>query len=282
MKNTTTWFSAILIVAVLTAGAGRANERIGAAAADPSKIASLVAGMEAGGVAPFAGEVAAAIAKMPIAPDKRISQLVGATRAFLDAAPAARVDELAQILTHVPYRMLPPFVTALKAPLAAQLSTLDAKQYDQFCADVLTAIDHFELADDAKMVYASFAIVLLARGETPEANEAAAKKMAETVPATYRDMVLAVLPPTLAGDYTAIFGPQAESLRLVKPVTPADPTLEVGGLTTLTTVERNSDESIFIDVGLERPSVLPEGPGTTRERPSRSSPPVPEPYRGQW
>ncbi|MDD5706087.1 MAG: hypothetical protein PHR35_09185 [Kiritimatiellae bacterium] len=264
------------------AGIARSNEQVGAAASDPGAIAGIVGAMGAGDVAPFAGQVMDAIAKMPLAPKRRVRQMAVAAEAFLNASPEGQQAVLiGWELGNVPPRLLPGLVDAFKPAVSALTSSLDAAAHAAFTAKVLTTIDGLSLDDESKTIAATFALVLLARSQTPEETEKYLAAAVAVLPESYRDEVAAAAPSALNGDYTMLLGPEAETFRLVSPdakVTNA--VVQVGVMTTRETAPRTDDETIFIDVGLERPSVLPIGEGGTS--PSPSSPVVPPPYKGQF
>ncbi len=284
MKSYASWMlSATLCISL--AGPLLANETIGAAAADPSQIAGLVAKMEAKEVAPFAGQVTDAIAKMPISPGRRVRQMAQAARAFLDAAPAGQQAPLiGWQLGGVPPRLLPAWVSALKPTVGALTAELDDAAHDAFTAKVLQTIDGLQRTADEKTILATFALALLAREQTPAEAEKSLAAAVATLPAGYRDQVAAAAPSALQGDYRMLLGTEAETFRLVVPdPQPTNTVVQVGGLATRLTAPRTDDETIFIDVGLERPSVLPVGEGVHRSSPAlqRSSPVIPPPYPGQ-
>lgn len=284
MKSYALWMlSATLCLAL--AGPLQANETIGAAAADPSQIAGLVAKMEAREVAPFAGQVTDAIAKMPLSPGRRVRQMAQAASAFLDAAPEGQQAPLiGWQLGGVPPRLLPAWVGAVKSAVHALTAELDAAAHAAFTVKVLQTIDGLQRAADEKTILATFALALLAREQTPEETEKSLAAAVATLPVAYRDQVAAAAPAALRGDYRMLLGTEAETFRLVVPdPQPTNNVVMVGGLATRLTAPRTDDETIFIDVGLERPSVLPVGEEVHRSSPSlrRSSPVIPPPYRGQ-
>jgi hypothetical protein len=276
MNNCMFWRAAVMAaVLACVSGGAVANETVGLAAARPERIGELVAGMEAAAVAPFAGQVIEAIAKMPVSPGRRVRQMATAAEAFLAAAPADRRAALiGQIVGHVPPRLLPSWVETFKPAAAALVAGLDGPAHAAFTADVLKAIDALPLDDEAKTVRAAFAMALLNRAATAEEREPYIKAAVAALPESYRDEVAAAAPAALAGDYTMLLGPETRPFRLVTPGgVPAatNVVVQVGGITIRNTVASPApDEVPILGVGLERPPVLPPPPV------------IPPPYKGQF
>jgi len=266
--------------------AAAADDQLGLAASDPRQVPSIVAAMKANAVPDFAGQVMQAAAKMPISPRRRLAQMRDIAVEFAKAAPAAELPALlARLVVNTPFQMLPGWVEAFKPPLAAQLKPIDDNAYAKLAAGVLKEIGGAEtLADEDKTIFTTFAIVLLARGKTPEEEQAFAAGLLAALPAAYRDQVGAALPAALAGDYTPLLGPGAAQLRLVAPhgkVGERPVNMDV----VLGEVAKQPDLLVH-DVNrpapLDRTEIADRSPAPPAATTTTPKPVIPEPYKAQF
>ena len=167
--------------------AAAADDQLGLAASDPSQVPSIVTAMEAKAVPDFAGQVMQAAAKMPISPRRRLAQMRDIAVEFAKAVPAAELPALlAQLVVNTPFQMLPGWVEAFKPLLAAQLKPIDDNAYAKLAAGVLKEIGGAEtLTDEDKTIFTTFAMVLLARGKTPEEEQAFAASLLDALRARH-------------------------------------------------------------------------------------------------
>ncbi len=277
---------AVAVVAGLAGGALADDEQLGRAASDPAQIAAIVAGMDAADVPDFAGQVMQAAARMPLSPRVRLQQMQAVSQAFLKAVPPDRLDAaLAQLILNVPFQMMPEWVGGFKPALAEQTAAMDDAAYDKLAAGVLKRIDADEtLPAEDKTIFATFAIVLMARGKSGGADEAFAGRMLPVLPAAYRDQVAAAVPAALAGDYAMLLGPDAGA-RLVVPSGGTTGQAEVIKPDPLGLVVKQPSLLVY---DVNRPFPIPEAAGVgqpaqpTDAHAESPSPVVPPPYRGQF
>lgn len=262
-----------------------ADESLGVAASDPRRIAGIVGKMEAAEVAPFAGQVMQAVAKMPTSPKHRMRQLCDVAVEFTRTAdPAGRAAVLGHLVMNTPFQMLPGWVAGFKPPLDELLKPLEDPAYDKFSAAVLKEIGDAEgLTDEDKTIFTTFAIVLLARGKDQDENLAFANRLFPLLPAAYRGQVAAATPAALSGDYTPLLGPEAGRMRIVMPEAkegerPVNLPEVLGGVA-------KQPDLLVHDVNRPAPLIrtdlgvpTPPPPAATSTTPK---PVVPPPYKGQ-
>jgi hypothetical protein len=255
--------------------------QIGAAASDPQQVPALIAGMPAQEVPAFAGQVMEAIANMPVSPAVRLRQMREVATAFLAAAPQGQEPALlAQLITHVPFQMLPGWISAFKPAVGEKTAAMTDAAYETLAADVLKAIDAGEeWSDEDKTIFTTFAIVLLARAPAPEENKAYLDRLLPVLPESYRGQVAAAAPAALAGDYSLLLGPTA--FRLVE----AHGTVGARMIQT-TTVSGRLAEQLIHDVNRPAPIATQEEEGRPVVPrpviPHVTSPVIPPPYVGQF
>ena len=257
-----------------------ADEQLGLAASDPRQVPAIVAKMEAKAVPAFAGQVMQAAAKMPTSPRHRLGQMRDLAVEFAKATPAAELPALlAQLVVNTPFQMLPGWVESFQSPLAAQLKPVADAPYEKLVAGVLAQIGQAtNLSDEDKTIFTTFAIVLLARGKTPEETQAFAVRLLDALPAAYRGQVGAALPAALAGNYTPLLGPAAARGRLVlphgkvgeRPVNLADVLGEVA----------KQPDLLVHDVN--RPAPLPWTETPAARSSTTRKPVIPPPYKAQF
>ncbi len=260
------------------------DEQLGLAASDPLQVSAIVAQKKAAEVPAFAGQVMQAIAKMPLSPKLRLQQMQDVSAEFLKASPQDELSPLlAQMVMNVPFQMLPGWVDAFKPSVDERTALIVDDAHDKLASGVLKQIEAADgLSDEDKTIYATFAIVLLARGKSPEELDAFVKRMLDVLPAGYRDQVAAAAPAALNGDYSLLLGPGASGERLVKP---SGGTL---GQSEILTSPNSFGETIkqpnLLVYDVNRPFPLPratEG-GATVGGTSTPAPVVPPPYVGQF
>jgi hypothetical protein len=263
-------------------GAGTAADaRIGAAALDPGKIPGFVRAMPPADTAAFVKRVVVAASRLPVAPQERVKRIADVLGQALETVPAdAQPAVIANGLAAIPYSMLPAAVDLLVPRVAKITGSMDDAAYGALLVKTVAAVDGLQLSRDDKSIVMTFAIVLLARAKPQGKQDELIRTALQAVPESYRSTVQQMVAAALRGDYAAIFGPTAEVLSII-PDKKAPATVSLTGQTMRDDVLRSFDESIYIDVGLERPSIPIEG----EPKPSTSTssvPPIPKPYSGQW
>lgn len=256
--------------------------QLGLAASDPSQVAGIVAGMQADEVPAFGGQVVAAVARMPLSPKLRQKQLLDVATELAKATPALPAT-LAEMVANVPLQMLPEWVGAFKTPLREQTAGMPDAGYEKMAADVLAGLDaRDDLSADDKTIRVTFAIVLLARGKSPEEDRKFADTLIAGLSEQYRGQVAAAAPSALEGDYTRLLGPGAD-FRLVVPtggLMGAAPVIEQDQFGQ---VARQPNLLVY---DVNRPFPLPRGvegePEPTRPSSTGSHPVIPPPYGGQF
>jgi hypothetical protein len=133
------------------------------------------------------------------------------------------------------------------------------------------------LSDEDKTIYATFAIVLLARGKSPEELDAFVKRMLEVMPVASRDQVAAAASPALGGDYSLLLGPSTTGQRLVRPYGGTLGQAEI--LTAPNSFGETVKQPSLLIYDVNRPFPLPRGPQGGATPPP---PVVPPPYVGQF
>ncbi len=264
------------------------DEQIGLAASDPAQVAGIIAQMDAGDVPAFAGQVMQAIATMPVSPALRLQQMQDVAEEFLKFAPP---EVLASLLSHlimnVPFQMLPELNDAFRTCVAERTAAMDDAAYDIFTEGVLDQIEEADaLTDEDRTIYATVAIVVLARGETPEAVDAFVERTMDSLPETYQAQVMAAVPQAMAGDYSTLLMLASETPDSSPSETPASSPSETPASSpvvpsSMGQAEVVTSESIGLvveqpndlAVDVNRPFPLP---------PSEPEPPVPPPYTGQF
>ncbi len=286
MRNVALRWGAGVLLALACAQTGLADARVGGAATDPTKIAGLVAAMPATECAGFIKDVVVASSRLPVPPEKRVARVADVIGAGLTAvANEARAEVLATALCAVPFTLLPATVDALAPQVRALTETLDAIAFDAFAVKVVAAVDSLPLPAEDKTVYMTFAIVLLGRAAPQERLDEVIQTAFQAVPEAYRAAVEQMVAAALRGDYTAVFGPGAGAVIMVQPKEPQSAVVQMADYWEREEVLRTVDETIFIDVGIERPSIPTgegESPAEPEPNPTVPVPPVPPPYLGQW
>ncbi len=259
------------------------DANVGKAATDVSQISEMLAGVEDGEKATFLKQVVEAATKMPIDPEKRPEQIAAVISASLDAMPKAQMPELLSTLVcKIPFSFLPATIDAMIPGMRTRTAPMsDTEFHDALTKAVQTVRDQGLDADDAD-IYTSFVIALFARLPDVEDNLPVIEQAMPAVPEQSRETVGFMIEAILAGNYEAIFGPKGAE-EIVAMSKDSD---DIGRSEKDSTGDAflKVDETVMIDIGLERPVIIPKGEGEGHRgggHGGHDKPPVPPPYKGQ-
>lgn len=275
----------MLAGAIACVGVSMAAEAdaITTASRTPAKIPELVKSLGGQSVPQFAADVISAISAMPGSPSRKTRRMAEAAASFLGTTKDGDLASLlASLVANVPPSSLPAWVNLFKPSCDEFTKGLSDNAYNKLVNDVMAKINALADTSDAdKTVISCFALRLLARGSTPEEKDSWLSKIA--LPKAYSDQIKAAAPGVLAGNYSAVLGPDTKVVKDLSPLHPDSPeemtkhALEVG----IPPAILPEEQAYANRLGFERPEPVAVPPPPPPAKPSKPRPPVPPKYKGQ-